>query len=210
MAVYTHKYINNEEKRKEANTIIIKMMIHAISAVNDSSFDENQIRAQYLLGQIIRQYNIPESNWHISAKAKQLWNEVVTEGKRIDGYDFQQLFSIDENCTRVKIGNVPIERNKSYRFNQLFQAEHIIPVYVIRNELNKLVEKSSPTKENELVESMRKVLENIHICRITRDESKALPVKRNVENTKVLKYMEYYRQFYKKAKITLVDIDNHE
>ena len=62
MTKYSPKYIGNEKVRKNANTIIIKMIIRAFETVNDSSYDENQIRSKYLLGQIIRQYNIPVSN----------------------------------------------------------------------------------------------------------------------------------------------------
>lgn len=207
MTKYSPKYIGNEKVRKNANTIIIKMIIRAFETVNDSSYDENQIRSKYLLGQIIRQYNIPVSNWHISEKAQKLWNDIVVKGEEIDGYDFQQLFSIDENCSCKEVGNIRIEKNKRYRFNQFFQAEHIIPVYVIKDELDKLVnDKSSKKKEKILIEDMRKVLENIHICRITRDEARRLPVKREVnDSSKKLDYSEYYETFYKKEDIILVD-----
>jgi hypothetical protein len=125
---------------------------------------------------------------------------------KIDGYDFQQLFSIDENCSCKEVGNIRIEKNKRYRFNQFFQAEHIIPVYVIKDELDKLVnDKSSKKKEKILIEDMRKVLEKIHICRITRDEARILPVKREVNDSKKLDYSEYYETFYKIKDIILVD-----
>ena len=126
---------------------------------------------------------------------------------KIDGYDFQQLFSIDENCSCKEVGNIRIEKNKRYKFNQFFQAEHIIPVYVIKDELDKLVnDKSSKKKEKILIEDMRKVLEKIHICRITRDEAKILPLKREVnDSSKKLDYSEYYETFYKTKGIILVD-----
>ena len=182
------------------------MIIRAFETVNDSSYDENQIRSKYLLGQIIRQYNIPASNWHISVKAQKLWNDIVAGEVKIDGYDFQQLFSIDENCPCKDVGNIRIKKNKRYRFNQFFQAEHIIPVYVIKDELDKLVnDKSSKKKEKILIEDMRKVLEKIHICRITRDEARRLPVKREVDDSKKLDYSEYYKTFYKTKDIILVD-----
>lgn len=206
MTKYSSKYIDDEKVRKKANTIIIKMIIRAFETVNDSSYDENQIRSKYLLGQIIRQYNIPASNWHISEKAQKLWNDIVAGEVKIDGYDFQQLFSIDEKCSCKKVGNIRIEKNKRYRFNQFFQAEHIIPVYVIKDELDKLVnDKSSKKKEKKLIEDMRKVLEKIHICRITRDEARSLPVKREVSDSKKLDYSEYYETFYKK--IILVNLN---
>jgi len=206
MTKYSSKYIDDEKVRKKANTIIIKMIIRAFETVNDSSYDENQIRSKYLLGQIIRQYNIPASNWHISEKAQKLWNDIVAGEVKIDGYDFQQLFSIDENCSCKDVGNIRIEKNKRYRFNQFFQAEHIIPVYVIKDELDKLVnDKSSKKKEKILIEDMRKVLEKIHICRITRDEARRLPVKREVDDSKKLDYSEYYKTFYKTKDIILVD-----
>ena len=60
-------------------------------------------------------------------------------------------------------------------------------------------------KEKILIEDMRNVLEKIHICRITRDEARILPVKREVNDSKKLDYSEYYETFYETNDIILVD-----
>ena len=134
---------------------------------------ENMIAYRYLLNQSIRQYIIPENNWHLSKAADSLWNSITSCDIR--KYNYRQLIKCDcANQTQAKKyqGNslqgspIKISKNDLIPFNQLFTAEHMTPIADVIKELEKL---SNPSRQN-----IQKILDQIHICRITKEDDKQI------------------------------------
>lgn len=169
----------------EKNTVL-DIIIEFVSAVKSSNEitsvvdgQEYKIKAAgYLLGQIIRQYNIPEDHYYISVAAEKKWNEL--SNKNI--WDFVYRYSI--TCTSEVPVSVKkyknnekeptkdvIKNGENFIFRDIFHDEHIIPVKVI---VEKLIHLEELTYEN-----VEKILDNIYICRILKEEDRKIKEKSN-------------------------------
>lgn len=112
--------------------------------------------ASYLLGQTIRQLIVEESHWHISKKAHEQLKGLVTRDQLWD-YTYNANYKYkDSSCV-------------SHKFNENFTAEHVVPVNRILTELKE------EAKANKLTDDrIKQILDEIHICIITKDEDNLL------------------------------------
>ena len=133
----------------------------------------NLIPYNYLLNQAIRQYIIPEENWHLSKAAKELWDSITSDDIR--KYNYKQPITCDraeQTCAKKFVGNnttgsdIKIKKGDRIPFNKLFSAEHMTPVADIIKELKAL---DDITPEN-----VKAILDKIHICRVTKEEDRKI------------------------------------
>ena len=136
----------------------------------------NLIPYDYLLNQAIRQYIIPEENWHLSKAAKELWDSITSEDIR--EYNYKQPITCDraeQTPAKKFVGNNSTGSEKKKKkgdiipFNKLFSAEHMTPVSDIIKELKAL---NDITPEN-----VKAILDKIHICRVTKEEDRNIKPK---------------------------------
>ena len=160
--------------RDELNAPLIIIIINALKGVKLQM--NNLIPYDYLLNQAIRQYIIPEENWHLSKAAKELWDS-ITSGD-IRKYNYKQPITCDraeQTPAKKFVGNnstgsdIKIKRGDRIPFNKLFSAEHMTPVADIIKELKAL---DDITPEN-----VKAILDKIHICRVTKEEDKNIKPK---------------------------------
>lgn len=132
---------------------------------------------KYLLGQILRQYELEQNQYYYSTSAKLLWEKLSTQD--MWNYSYRQYVHC-ENDEPVLIseytgnGNVPREKRKVQRgdgfiFRDVFHDEHMIPISLIIDELVSL--------PNTNEDSVKAILGNIYICRILKSEDRTLPIK---------------------------------
>lgn len=156
----------------------------------------------YLLGQVIRQYEIPEDHYFVSKKADALWKQITTEKdikkffyhdkikKDTDGsvtiyeYKGSKKVPVDEN------GRV-LEKGDCFTYNDVFTDEHIVTISDIIAALTDL-----PVWDYAFVKG---VLDKIYICKMLKSEDRS--IKRKVH--RFLDYRETVAKDYKDAGIEL-------
>ena len=158
--------------------------------------------AHYLLGQIVRQYAIPEKNYYISKKAKALWDQISDENIWNYVYTDKFLMKQDYKLPRyVGAEKTPREtkvfkKGEKVEFKSVFHDEHIISIKEILNQLDEI-------PKNDLNhDSVKKILDSIVICRILKEEDKNLARKRY--NT----FKENYEKVYKPQGVVLINAAN--
>lgn len=160
--------------RDTLNTPLIDIIMSALKGMQFGC--ESMIAYRYLLNQSIRQYIIPDENWHLSKAAESLWNSITS--CNIRKYNYRQPINCDlANQTPAKKyqGNssqgspTKISKNDLIPFNQLFTAEHMTPVADVIKELEKL--------NNPSYDDIQNILNQIHICRVTKEEDKQIQPK---------------------------------
>ncbi len=160
--------------RDELNDPLIIIIINALKGVKLQM--NNLIPYDYLLNQAIRQYIIPEENWHLSKAAKELWDSITSEDIR--EYNYKQPITCDraeQTPAKKFVGNnstgsdIKIKKGDIIPFNKLFSAEHMTPVSDIIKELKAL---NDITPEN-----VKAILDKIHICRVTKEEDRNIKPK---------------------------------
>ncbi len=136
---------------------------------------------KYLLGQIIRQYELPPEQQYISAAARQLWEKLSKDN--IWKYCYRQRVRCT-NTQPIRILEYRGNEKKPYRermvtagnsfvFRDVFHDEHMIPIKVILEQLVRLPE---PTYTE-----VAAVLKNIAVCRILKEEDRRIFPKYNRE-----------------------------
>ena len=160
--------------RDELNAPLIIIIINALKGVKLQM--NNLIPYDYLLNQAIRQYIIPDENWHLSEAAKELWDSITSEDIR--KYNYKQPITCNlANQTPAKkfVGNnstgseIKIKKGDIIPLNKLFSAEHMTPVADIIKELKAL---NDITPEN-----VKAILDKIHICSVTKEEDRTIKPK---------------------------------
>jgi hypothetical protein len=160
--------------RDELNAPLIIIIINALKGVKLQM--NNLIPYDYLLNQAIRQYIIPDENWHLSKAAKELWDSITSEDIR--KYNYKQPITCDraeQTPAKKFVGNnstgsdIKIKRGDRIPFNKLFSAEHMTPVSDIIKELKAL---NDITPEN-----VKAILDKIHVCRVTKEEDRKINIK---------------------------------
>ena len=160
--------------RDELNAPLIIIIINALKGVKLQM--NNLIPYDYLLNQAIRQYIIPEENWHLSKAAKELWDSITSEDIR--KYNYKQPITCDraeQTPAKKFVGNnttgsdIKIKKGDRIPFNKLFSAEHMTPVSDIIKELKAL---NDITPEN-----VKAILDKSHICRVTKEEDRNIKPK---------------------------------
>lgn len=144
----------------------------------------------YLLGQVIRQYSIPNNNYYISEAAKKLWKNISDDN--IWNYVYKDRFELKCNYKLPKYvgaNKTPeeVEYNKGTKveFRSIFHDEHIIPICKIIDQLEAIDIKDLN------YEKVKGILDRIVICRVLKSEDRKLPsspnkrfstAEKNIEN----------------------------
>lgn len=139
---------------------------------NQSKVDTDSIG--YLIGQTIRQYQLPLDHYVISEKANSSW-ECLTSQNIKDSF-----YKSSVQCDRVSgsvildkyVGSsktglkTEISKNEHIRFNDYFHCDHIIPVKLV---IEKLLseEELSPV-------SICNILDEMYICIMLKSEDRIL------------------------------------
>ena len=169
------------------NNVVLDIIIEFVKAVKGAKKEivsvvngkEYKIKAAgYLLGQIIRQYNIPEDHYYISVAAENKWDEL--SNKNICDFIYRDSItctsevpvSVKKYKNNEKDPTKDVIKNgENFIFRDIFHDEHIIPIRVIIENLLKL---DTLTYEN-----VEKILNQIYICRILKSEDRNIKPKSN-------------------------------
>ena len=160
---------------------------------------------RYLLGQSIRQYDVPEENYHISQAAKNRWDELTNDCIRNYWYRKQvkcdkltaaKWYKLYKGSTNA---GTPALRNpgETFEFRQMFHEEHTIPVSLIMNELTNNSKISTMKDIKELLDSM-------HVSILLKDEDRAINAKFGKTNGRSLIFSDNVKNIYNKCGITLL------
>ena len=162
--------MNKNEAIIKSILVLLKAYRPLLSQINKA--DLNSLH--YLLGQSVRQYDIPIENYHISQAALERWKQLSTD--RIEKYHYRDMVKCD-NLTKAhrfklfkgagKSGNYrKLRHNDSLVFRDMFHEDHVIPVSLILEELTKI----KTVDENSVKEQLNKM----HICIILKEEDRVL------------------------------------
>ena len=192
--------IKNNKMKNEAIIKSIKILLEAFIAnkAEDNEVDNGSL--SYLLGQLIRQYDIPKEHRHISKNAQARWDLLnVTKGN-IEDYHYRNKVTCYPskpmcfefyNGAKKKGESRTITKGSHFLFREMFHEDHVIPVSLIKEKLVDL----NPINEKEIKEW----LEKMHICVILKEED------RKISRTKVrsFDFEETIINVYNKAGIFL-------
>ena len=151
---------------------------------------------KYLLGQILRQ--IPVTKKHVSDAAQELWNQLTDED--IWKYNYQDKVPVTKNQNTIVNRYSGASKNalnesvgKDFIFRDVFHDEHIIPIAIIVEELLKL-------KSSEITfEKVTKIIDEICICRITKEEDRKIKPRSN----RPFNLLKSYEKAYKQNQVTI-------
>lgn len=160
---------------------------------------------RYLLGQSIRQYDVPEENYHISQAAKERWDELSNDCIRNYWYRKQvkcnnlklaKSYNLYIGSTNAGIPTI-LNPGETFMFRQMFHEEHTIPVSLILNELTGNPKISTKKDIEELLDSM-------HISILLKDEDRAINAKFGTTKKRSLIFSDNVKNIYNKCGITLL------
>ena len=127
---------------------------------------------KYLACQCIRQYASPSNHYHVSVAAQELWDKLTT--KRIEDYFYRDPIVLDKLDLPLELpvyygaskkGHPRLlDRNSKIVFNNLFQCDHVVPVKTFFERLVRLCDQGLTP------DIVNNVLDEIHLCTITKDE----------------------------------------
>ena len=131
--------------------------------------------ADYLLGQIIRQYKIASSNFYISKAAFDVWTAISDSD--IQNYSYRDKVKCTKGPADVKVykgasskyEEVTLSCDNTFVFNDVFHDEHIIPINVVIKELRGLTDYN--------YKSVSEILNKICICRMLKEEDRRIKEK---------------------------------
>ena len=151
-----------------------------INAINDllpayqSATGRDAQNLRYLIGQLIRQYHIPNGNWHISAAARDRWDALTTAN--IKGFHYRDVVICDKLTSSAvyelykganKTGTpTRLHRGAKFQFRQMFHEDHVIPVSLIIDELKN---RPNPTQND-----IQCILNGMHLCVILKEEDRRI------------------------------------
>lgn len=161
------------------NNVIVNTLITLLNGyknlLQQNAPSNRELRSlNYLIGQVIRQYDIPMSNVHVSGGAASLWNKLTSAN--MNDYWYKESVVCDNllgqiTCLfykgSVKVGeSAPIHKGDTFCFNDLFHVDHVVPVSIIKQELLNL----------DVVDysSVMNVLNKMHLCKILKEEDRKL------------------------------------
>ena len=158
----------------------------------------------YLLNQIIRQYQIPQSHYFISEKAFELWTKISTDNifkytyrdkvtKNVNDYVQVDKYKGGEKDPYQK--QAILKKGANFIYNDVFTDEHIVTVSNIIDELLNL-----PTYE---YSSIIKILDKIYICKMLKGEDHIIKNRSNRSTD----YREVIVRDYSEAGIKIKDFD---
>lgn len=189
----------NPANVQSINNHIINIVIECLNGIR--KFPDEAPAFRYLIGQTIRQYIIPDGNWHLTEAAVEKWDQLTSEDIR--KFTYKETF----HCNRLSkpytelyfykgSNNAPSHRklspNVAVAFNNIFIAEHTTPVSDIRKQLED--PQFNPTSAN-----VKKVLDSIHITRMLKREDRKITQK----NKRPLLFADIVKNVYNSVNITL-------
>lgn len=153
----------------------------------------------YLIGQTIRQYNIPKKNFHLSKGAKDLWDKLST--KDILDYHYTETVVCDKLSKTIKCNSykgasktgesLSLSKGSKFVFRKIFHEDHIVPVSLIWETM-----RDNPMDK----QSLKKLLDKMHICYLLKDEDRRIPTTKG----RSLDFLETIDNIYTPAGIRLV------
>lgn len=156
------------------------------------------LRPRYITGQLVRDVILPDENYYVSEKAKELWESMSDDN--IFDVMFTQTFKVKRDVDLPQyVGSAKEPREikhfsagKSVQYRSVFHDEHIVPVVHVVDKLYDLsLEELTP-------ENVEKILLTLVICKILKEEDRKLPRKRFET------FQENYDKVYKPNGITLI------
>lgn len=179
MALNGLKYIDNQKYNNMLimkNEVVLDIILCLISGYNKLKVkgckkDIGGLR--YLLGQSIRQYDIPKKNYHISEGAKKRWEELSSDPiekywyrKKVEcnKLQFPKLYKVFRG-SESEGKEIEIKPGGSFIFRDMFHEEHIIPVALI---LDKMINETNSIDRT----AIQNLLENMHMCIILKEEDR--------------------------------------
>lgn len=128
---------------------------------------------KYLLGQILRNWDVPFDHHYVSKEALDLWKEISDDS--ISNYwytkpvksvrDSKKEVGFYNGASKKPIGGKRsiIPAGKRFPYRQVFHDEHVVPIKII---MDRLMEIPDPDYENVL-----EVLDHIYICKMLKEEN---------------------------------------
>lgn len=172
-----NKLLNNSSNLK--NKAIISSIKHLLKGYQQEMAravpnERDLDNLHYLLGQSIRQYDIPSGNHHISQEAHKRWTELSTDD--IKKYHYKDKVVCDNLCGSVtydfykgasKLGEpTTLSKGSVFDFRQMFHEDHVIPVSLI---MDQMIQMEAPT--NKAIENL---LNKMHLCIILKEEDRRI------------------------------------
>ena len=163
---------------------VLNLIINFVKAINEGTFKDNnyQINSpRYLLNQILRQIQLPESNYFISERAKQKWLELSKEN--IKNYYYQKHVLCENNnpvivkCFKSNSNNFAkkeLVNGNKFVYKDVFHDEHMIPIDII---IKKLCEFYLSGQLN--YNNVEQTINNIYICKMLKEEDRNIKIKYN-------------------------------
>lgn len=187
-----------EEERRIANEPLVNMIVEALRALRRGKSENGKIDYKYLLGQSVRQYIVPEKNWHLSKGAKTQWEKMTDKDDIVD-FSYHEMISITEDgeiesfqgTKQTESKLIKYKKGEKYAFITFFIVEHTIPVSDFLDVLLKMpIEKST----------IEEVLDKIHLTRLLKKEDRS--IKR--ERTRIKEYNKRYPY----SKLSVLETDS--
>lgn len=162
---------------KTLNDSIIDIIIECVNGSSSASDSRTKNCLRYIINQAIRQYSIPEKNWHLSKEADALWKKLTSQP--IDGNYYKEIITCDALTEPIEVNIYKgashqvqkriLKPGDKFIYNDIFHNEHVIPVSRIVDELFELWKNNNLTKD-----TVREKLDSMHIARITKDEDRRI------------------------------------
>lgn len=183
------------EKNRVLLNIIIEAVKGALVEIVDSSKDE-KVNFQYILGQSIRQWNIPSENWHTSKAALKLWALITNDEIRYR--DYKETFTckcqhsiqvptflgttrkfesvILKELTSKRIVRGKEKNDNKYVYNDIFITEHTTPVSDVILALKECYchHKESDSRKSLLSKEFVTILNKIHKTQMLKIEDRRI------------------------------------
>ena len=164
------------------------------------NYDKDSLGSlRYLLGQSIRQYDIPVQNHLMSQAAHSRWTELTTAN--IMNYHYRDIVVCDNlskpvqhalfNGSKKRGTLTTLTKGYKFHFREMFHEDHVIPVSMILDEMIKM----------QAVDylSIESLLNQMHICVLLKKEDRKIGRTRN----RSLKFQKTIRDVYNTENIYL-------
>ncbi len=164
----------------------------------------------YLLGQILRHYDVPWNHYYYSKGFIDLWIKLgMNEDDRRKYHYHEKIICQNDGVkcflytgaskTPNNVDDPILKKGDCFPYRDAFHLEHIVPISHIVDMLVKL--------ENPTDEQIENVLDQIHVARITKEEDRRMHNRNKRDST----FEEVYRSLYLKNEIVLIrESDNKE
>lgn len=179
----------------------ILCLLTAYKKMNSTNSNKmNKASLRYLLGQSIRQYDIPLSNRHVSKEARSRWDEISKSN--IEDYHYRNVVVCDNlkvpkqyllfNGANGSGEPTKLMPGSTFIFREMFHEDHVIPVSLILREMIEMVNVNRIEIKN--------LLDKMHLCVLLKEED------RKIGRTKgrTLHYNQNIINIYNKAGISIL------